>query len=155
MEALYTFVKKYLFILKVRSLPNQYNYSEYLNLYLVLIVYYCGLSFVYCCLIADDFSLIPLKYPMVIFPFATLYKYFQIEETRKHISKDDLKDLLVDLRQGQYQLFKEKLEARPELLKGTLQGKSLFYFCKKYGDLKGHAILLNQLKKPFSKSKEW
>ncbi len=154
MPFLIELLKKYVFIIKWRSMPNQHTYPEYFNLYLLIIVYYCGCSFVYFCLIADGYSLIPIKWLIVIFPFATLYKYIQIEEQRKFVTKDDLKELLVDLRQGQYQDFKEKLQARPELLKGTIQGKSLLYFCKKYGDLKGHEILLKQMKKSQPVTKE-
>jgi hypothetical protein len=154
MSILIKFYKKYVDVVFWRSLPNQYTYKDYFNLYLTIIVFYCGLSFVYLCLFAEGFSLIPPKWLIVIFPFATLYQYIKIEESQKQITKDDVKELLVDLRQGQYQVFKEKLLARPELLSGKLQGKSLLYYCKKYDDLKAHKIILEQMKKSFPKIKE-
>ncbi len=138
---------RFKFPLKIRSLPNENNYKDYLNLYMLTISTFAGVSFVHFCLIAD--GLIPLSpiWLLILLPLVTIYRYLYNEDQIQEISKDDFKALLVDIRQGQFQSLKEKIEARPEFLRYKYQGHSLLYWCKKYQSLKANKIIIEQLRK--------
>lgn len=133
--------------IKWRSLPNVRTYRAYLNAYMVILANYLGMVFIHFCLIAKD--LVPLSpvWLLVVFPFVTIYEYLQIENRFKEVTRDDFKNLLTDLRQGQLQSFKEKLEERPEYLKSQYKGKTLLHWCKKYQNLKANKIIIDQMKK--------
>lgn len=73
--------------------------------------------------------------------------YCSIEQRKKLITSDDLKDLLMDLRTGQLQSFKEKIEERPEFLKCKYKGHSLLFWCKKYNILAANKIIIELMRK--------
>lgn len=133
--------------IKWRSLPNDRTYRQYFDAYMVILANYLGVVFIHFCLIGKD--LVPLSpvWLLVVLPFATIYEYLQIENRFKEVTRDDFKNLLTDLRQGQLQSFKEKLEERPEYLKSQYKGKTLLHWCKKYQNLKANKIIIDLMRK--------
>ncbi len=114
---------------------------------MMVLAMFTAYTFIHFCLIAEDLVPITPLWLVIIYPFVTAYKYMQLEDAIGEVTKDDFKELLIDIRQGQFQSFKEKIEDRPELLKAQYQGHSLLYWCKKYHSLKANQIIIDLMKK--------
>jgi len=142
---------KFKFKIHWRSLPNEKNYKEYLDLYLKTISIFAAFSFIHFCLIAEDLYPLSPIWILIILPLVTIYKYFYNEDQIQKITKDDFKSLLVNIRLGQIQSLKEKIEDRPEYLKYEYQGHSLLYWCKKYQNLKANQLIIDLMKNDSSK----
>lgn len=131
---------------KLRSLPNSKNFFEYLDTAIYVFAIIFVFNFVYIMLIADDFNpVFPIGFALLI-PVAFAKKYHEIESRNSTITNDDFRELLVDLRQHQWQSFKEKIHDRPEFLKAQYKNRTLLYWCKKYNDLKANKLIIEEIK---------
>jgi hypothetical protein len=138
---------KFKFPYKFRSLPNSNTIQEYFDLTIYIAGFWFVYNFIYICVFSSGFSPEFPAWFLVAVPVIYLRKYYQIENRKSTITTDDFKDLIIDLRQKQFQVFREKLEDRPEFLSTKYKGHSLLYWCKKYNDKNANRIAIESIKK--------
>lgn len=137
--------EKYKF--KLRSLPNSKTFPRYYHCFMLFMGALAVYNFIAICLIYDDFTpRIPALFVIAI-PLILIHIYNSIESDYKNVSRDTVKEVIVHIRLGQFQSLKEKIEDNPEILKKTINDKSLLYWAKYYKNLEAHSLLVGELKK--------
>ncbi|MBC7538688.1 MAG: hypothetical protein H7281_07705 [Bacteriovorax sp.] len=132
---------------KIRSLPNSITFPRYFKGFMYFLAVWAAYNFIAICLFYDGF--IP-RLPdlfVVAIPLAFIHIYTSIESEYKNVTRETIKEVIINIRLSQFQMLKEKIETNPEILKEKLNNKSLLYWAKHYKNLQAHSLLLEELKK--------